>query len=56
MLATKIPEGAQFLGLYPYVSGGTIQDSLKEALWIHRSQSCYIKFDAWLDGKEPIQR
>ena len=48
--------GQQFLGLYPYVSGGTIQDSRKEALWIHRSQSCYITFDSWLDGKEPIQR
>jgi len=48
--------GQQFLGLYPYVSGGKIEGSLKNALWIHRSSSCYIQFDAWLNGKEPIQR
>src|SRR5690606_37694561 len=29
--------GQQFLGIYPYVAGGTIQSSMKEALWIHRS-------------------
>ena len=48
--------GQQFLGLYPYVSGGPIKKSFKEALWIHRSESCYVRFDAWLSGKEPFQR
>lgn len=45
--------GQQFLGLYPYVAGGTIQSSQKEALWIHRSRSCYVNFDHWLSGNEP---
>lgn len=48
--------GQQFLGLYPYVSGGTIQNTQTEALWIHRSRSCYVRFDQWLDGKEPYER
>jgi hypothetical protein len=47
--------GQQFLGLYPYVSDGTIQNSQREALWIHRSRSCYVDFDYWLDGKEPYE-
>lgn len=45
--------GQQFLGLYPYVAGGTIQSSQKGALWIHRSRNCYVNFDLWLEGKEP---
>ncbi len=46
----------EFLGLYPYVSNGTIPHTEKEALWIHRSESCYVRFDYWLDGKEPYER
>jgi len=49
-------EGQQFLGLYPYASDGTIRNTEKMKYWIHRSKSCYILFDEWLDGKEPYNR
>lgn len=48
-------KGQQFLGLYPYVAGGTINGSQQEELWIHRSETCYVIFKSWLGGKEPYE-
>lgn len=46
----------QFLGLYPYVSDGTLSGTTNQRLWIHRSRTRYIEFEAWLAGSEPIER
>lgn len=47
--------GQQFLGIYPYVADGN-DENKKPHLWIHRSETNYIKFEAWLNGKEPFER
>lgn len=48
--------GQQFLGLYPYASDGAIRSTGEMKYWIHRSESCYVLFDEWLNGKEPFER
>ena len=53
--ATEIYLGHQYLGLYPYVVKENDKEQ-KERLWIQRTRSCYISFEAWLDGKEPKDR
>jgi len=50
---TETSNEQQFLGLYPYVSDGTVTGSQRKTLWIHRSPSCYVSFDKWLEGEEP---
>lgn len=52
-ISTDDYKGQQFLGLYPYVSGGTGRFDGRSRLWIHRSRTCYIDFDSWLSGSEP---
>lgn len=47
--------GQEYLGIYPYVVQ-QIDNSNKQRLWVHRSPSCYVVFDAWLDGKDPYDR
>lgn len=48
-------KGQEYLGIYPYI---TQQQSNKqeEKLWVHRSRTCYVVFDAWLTGSEPSER
>jgi len=48
-------QGQQFLGIYPYVSDGTMGSS-KNPLWIHRSPKCYATFDRRIAGQEPSDR
>jgi len=43
--------GREYLGLYDYVSGGTLRG--KEALWIHKDASTYVLYDKWLVGEKP---
>ena len=50
---TETSNEQQFLGLYPYVSDGTVRGSQRKMLWIHRSPKYYVMFDDWLKGKEP---
>lgn len=50
---TETSNEQQFLGLYFYVSDGTILESKRNTLWIHRTPRCYVMFDEWLKGKEP---
>ena len=52
---TNSYEGQEYLGVYPYVAQANNRKQ-KKCLWIHRSHNCYINFDAWLEGKEPIQQ
>lgn len=52
--STDAWEGQQFLGLYPYAADGT-DVFQKSRYWIHRSRSCYILFDKWLEGGEPVE-
>lgn len=47
--------GQQFLGIYPYVAGGN-DENKKPRLWIHRSETSYVGFESWLNGKEPSER
>jgi hypothetical protein len=44
--------GQEYLGLYPYVTTGLIQNTEKETLWITESPTKYVSFRRWLkDGK-----
>ena len=47
-------KGQEYLGIYPYV---TQQRDTKggEKLWVRRSSSCYVEFQAWLLGIEPSE-
>jgi hypothetical protein len=40
-------KGQEYLGLYPYL------DKTGDTLWIHKSTSAYVRFNEWLDGKDP---
>lgn len=49
-------EGQEYLGLYPFVGKSKIQNSDKDALWIHNDQDTYVNFHYWLnEGKEPYK-
>ena len=48
--------GQEYLGIYPYVSKDPAKGESKDRLWINQSSSCYVSFDDWLKGKDPIQR
>lgn len=48
--------GQEYLGVYPYVVKDQAQGTQVDKLWIHTSPSCYVVFDAWLNGAEPSQR
>jgi hypothetical protein len=48
--------GQEYLAIYPYVAKDQAANSPGDKLWIHASSSCYITFDAWLKGSDPIQR
>lgn len=52
---TDAYQGAQYLGIYPYVTKDFNQQQ-EMRLWIQRSSTCYVVFEQWLDGKEPIGR
>lgn len=45
--------GVEYFGLYPYVDLAPVKGTAGEALWVNRSDSEYIQFQHWLDGKEP---
>jgi hypothetical protein len=45
-------KGQEYLGIYPYISGGIDSDE-KERLWVHEDANTYITFDAWLKGRQP---
>ncbi len=48
--------GREFLGIYPYVTEDTIQNSTKKILWVNRASDIYCRYDEWLNGKEPYKR
>lgn len=52
---TSAFNGQQYLAVYPYVSHEPDTNG-KLRLWINRSLTCYVGFDAWLNGKEPTER
>ncbi len=45
--------GEEYLGLYPYVTKGPREGDSKECLWIHHTMDVYVKFEAWLRGRQP---
>ncbi len=52
---TTVYQGAEYLGLYPYVDlERDLEDVLQ--LWINRNATTYVSFTAWLKGKEPFKR
>jgi hypothetical protein len=53
--ATETYQGQQYLGVYPYVTVLADKQS-KQRLWINRTTTCYVVFEAWLDGYEPTER
>lgn len=48
-------EGQEYLGIYPYVSGGTARGG-GERLWVHENEETYIVFEEWLKGNQPRKR
>lgn len=48
-------KGREYLGIYPYITQQQ-SDKEEEKLWVRWSSTCYIVFDAWLEGKEPYKR
>ena len=53
---TSAYKGQEYLALYPYVSKDPPQGGTKDLLWINETDSKYVKFNLWLDGKQPTQR
>ena len=49
-------EGQEYLGLYPYMTKGTIVNTTDERLWIHESPRKYVTFEEWLNDIEPQER
>lgn len=54
--ATSTFTGQEYLAIYPYVVKDQAANASGDKLWIHTSPTCYIIFDAWLNGSDPIQR
>jgi len=54
--ATNSYAGQEYLGIYPYVSKDRIQGGAVDKLWIRTSSTCYVLFDRWLSGEDPIER
>jgi hypothetical protein len=48
-------QGQEYLGVYPYVSDDN-DTTGKRRLWVRRSPTCYVNFDSWLAGSEPMER
>ncbi len=48
-------KGQEYLGIYPYITQQR-SDKQEEKLWVRRSRTCYVVFDAWLNGTEPSER
>lgn len=53
--ATESYQGQQYLGIYPYVTKQPNRMG-QERLWIRRSPACYVEFEDWLEGNEPMER
>lgn len=57
-LQTNRPDdykGQEYLGIYPYITQQQ-SDKQEEKLWVRRSRTSYVVFDAWLTGSEPFER
>ncbi|MDU8672536.1 TIR domain-containing protein [Paenibacillus polymyxa] len=54
--ATDTYQGQEYLGLYSYITRGTVQGSNEMALWVHDSQNVYVHFTQWLQGSMPRAR
>lgn len=46
-------KGQEYLGLYPYITKDTEQNTGKETLWVHEDEYTYISFKSWLEGYKP---
>jgi hypothetical protein len=53
---TSTFSGQEYLAIYPYVVKNRAANGPGDKLWIHTSPTCYISFDRWLTGSDPIQR
>jgi hypothetical protein len=49
-------QGQEYLGIYPYVDEAPEANTGIRRLWVRRSPTMYVIFDAWLTGAEPRQR
>jgi hypothetical protein len=48
-------KGQEYLGIYPYITQER-DTAENEELWVRRSATCYVIFESWLAGIEPIER
>jgi hypothetical protein len=54
---TQSYEGQEYLGVYPYITEDLATGSdTRKRLWVQRSNTCYVLFESWLAGKDPIER
>ncbi|MCB1307411.1 MAG: toll/interleukin-1 receptor domain-containing protein [Leptospiraceae bacterium] len=49
-------KGAEYLGLYPYVTSAKTSNTKKLELWVHDAINVYISMRQWLSGKNPYKR
>ncbi len=47
--------GQEYLGIYPYIDVADNTEG-KRRLWVRRSSTCYVNFDSWLTGSEPVEK
>lgn len=47
---------AEYLNLYCYIDSDYIKDANQKILWVNESQTSYISFANWLEGKKPYAR
>ncbi|MFD2215326.1 toll/interleukin-1 receptor domain-containing protein [Metabacillus endolithicus] len=44
--------GQEYLGLYPFVARGTIRNTNREEIWVHKSKNEYVQLRYWLQDSE----
>ncbi len=48
--------GQEYLGVYPYITeDAVLGGNPQKRLWVRRSSTCFVLFESWLNGVEPIQ-
>lgn len=49
--------GQEYLGIYPYITQDiAVGTDKRNRLWVRRSSTCYVIFENWLNGSEPVER
>jgi hypothetical protein len=47
-------KGVEYLGIYPYVTDGQLDNSAKKTLWVHRDSNNYVPLVDWAKGRKQL--